>query len=76
MSDSDSTKPHVYGVPDPAPDADQTLPPLGLHGEQKATSGEGYKREVEGKDGSSITVEEASGVAAAEAAGTEPRSPQ
>jgi hypothetical protein len=73
MSDLDPTKPHIYGAPDPAHDADRTVPPTGLHGEQKATSGEGYKREIIGDDGSSIAVEEASGVAAAEAAGTEPR---
>ena len=74
MSDTDSTKPHIYGAPDPGHDADQTTPPTGFRGEEKATSGEGYKRKAITGDGHSFTVEEASGVAAAEAAGLNPES--
>lgn len=66
---SDAKGPHLYGTPDPK---DQPPPPeSGLHGERKASAASHPELRHEEKlaDGSTVIVEEQSGVAFAEATG-------
>lgn len=66
---SDAKGPHLYGTPDPK---NQPSPPAaGLHGEQKAgaASHPELRHEEKLADGSTVIVEEQSGVAFAEATG-------
>lgn len=66
---SDAKGPHLYGTPDPK--SQPSPPAAGLHGEQKAgaTSHPELRHEEKLADGSTVIIEEQSGVAFAEATG-------